>query len=49
MKTLLKITATSNWKKYYRFNANQNRLFPIKKLEAEQIIASGNFEEFTLY
>lgn len=49
MKTLLKITNTSNWKQYYRFDNKQSRLFRISKIEAEQIIASWNFEEFTLY
>lgn len=49
MKTVIKTTQTKNGKKYYKFSQRQHRLFPMKKMEAEAIIASGNYEEFIMY
>ena len=45
----IKTVFTSTWKKYYKFSNKQCRLFPMKKMEAEAIIASGNYEDFIVY
>lgn len=49
MRTIIKTVSTSTGNKYYKFSFTQQRLFPIKKIDAELIILLGNYEEFIIY